>query len=128
MRDMPFAAITYDIKPGHEDEIAEIFADFQRVAATEVDAPGQEDTRILSTALFIRDGLMVRMIEYEGDLDAVARRMFTHPAVRRVEERLANYVNRPRDTDTEEGFVRTFNSSLLRSISQLSVRDQAVAR
>lgn len=28
---MPYAAITYLVKPGHEDEIAEIFAGFQRV-------------------------------------------------------------------------------------------------
>ena len=27
---MPYAAITYDVKPGHEDEIAELFANFQR--------------------------------------------------------------------------------------------------
>ena len=29
---MPYAAITYRVKPGYEEEIAEIFAGFQRMA------------------------------------------------------------------------------------------------
>jgi len=62
----------------------------------------------------------VRFIEYEGDLDAVARFMAAQPGVQAVEEKLAPYLNNPRDTSTVEGFVATFKSSLLRSVSQLS--------
>jgi hypothetical protein len=122
---MPFAAITYDIKPGHEDDIVAIFSDFERVRSARVDnGDGSTPTsKILSTALFIRDATMVRVIEYEGDLEAVARFMARQPAVRKVEERLAPFVNSPRHTDTEDGFVATFRASLLRCVMQLSVRD-----
>jgi hypothetical protein len=118
---MPFAAITYDIKSGHEDEVAEVFSDFQRPKSTEV--PGRNNdqaARILATAVFIRDGLLVRFIEYDGDLDAVARHMAVQPGVQEVEGKLRPFLNSPRDTGTVDGFVRTFKQSMLRSVTQLS--------
>ncbi|HEY8374619.1 MAG TPA: SchA/CurD-like domain-containing protein [Pseudonocardiaceae bacterium] len=119
---MPFAAITYDIKPGHEDEIAEIFGNFRRVRSSEVPGEnGKPAGRILATAVFIRDATLVRVIEYEGDLEAVARFMATQPGVQEVERKLKPYLNSPRDTGTVEGFVKTFKSSMLRCITQLSV-------
>ncbi|MFE9383071.1 SchA/CurD-like domain-containing protein [Streptomyces sp. NPDC007025] len=125
---MPFAAITYDIKAGHEKEISEIFGNFRRVNSPIVrDGAGGETARILSTAVFIRDATMVRVIEYEGDLDAVARHMATQPGVREVEEKLAPYLSRPRTTDTVEGFVATFRRSLLTCMAQMSVRDLPAA-
>lgn len=116
---MPFAAITYDIKGGHEDEVAEVFANFRRPASAVVPDAG-DDTRIVATAVFIRDSLLVRFIEYEGDLEAVARFMAAQPGVKEVERKLAPYLSKPRNTGTVEGFVETFKSSLLRSVSQLS--------
>ncbi|MFF5286979.1 SchA/CurD-like domain-containing protein [Streptomyces sp. NPDC013171] len=125
---MPFAAITYDIKPGCEAELAEIFGDFRRVTSDRVrDAGGQDAGRILATAVFLRDDTLVRVIEYEGDLDAVARHMASQPGVREVERKLKPYLTRPRDTDTVEGFVATFRRSLLRTVAQISVRDVPAA-
>ena len=118
---MAFAAITYDIKAGHEDEVAEVFANFRRPSSPVVPGGAQgRQSAIVATAVFIRDGLLVRFIEYEGDLDAVARFMASQPGVQEVERKLAPYLNKPRDTGTVDGFVATFKSSLLRSVSQLS--------
>lgn len=121
---MPFAAITYDIKSGYEKEIGEIFGNFRRVGSPAVtDTDGKEVGRILATAIFIRDALMVRVIEYQGDLQAIARHMAGQPGVAEVERKLAPYLSRPRDTGTTDGFVATFNRSLLTCLSQMSVRD-----
>jgi hypothetical protein len=120
--DVPFAAITYDIKAGQEDAVAQVFSNFQRPRSPVVPgSDGREAAKILATAVFIRDGLLVRFIEYEGDLDAVARFMAERPGVREVERRLKPYLNSPRDTDTVEGFIRTFRGSLLRCVTELSV-------
>jgi len=119
---MPFVAITYDIKGGDEDKVAEVFSNFQRPKSAVVpNAAGKDASRILATAVFIRDSLLVRFIEYEGDLDAVARHMAVQPGVQEVERKLKPYLRSPRDTGTVEGFVQTFKSSMLRSITQLSV-------
>lgn len=121
---MPFAAITYDIKPGYEKELAEIFGDFKRVRSSRVeDASGGQAGTILATAVFLRDDTLVRVIEYTGDLEAVARHMAAQPGVREVERKLKPYLSRPRDTDTVEGFVATFKRSLLNTVAQISVRD-----
>ncbi|MER7751176.1 SchA/CurD-like domain-containing protein [Kitasatospora sp. NPDC097643] len=121
---MPFVALTYDIKPGFEAELTEIFANFRRVRSDQVRAEdGGQAGRILSTAVFIRDDTLVRVIEYTGDVQAVARHMAMQPGVREVEAKLKPYLSRPRDTDTVEGFVATFNRSLLRTVAQISVRD-----
>ncbi|WP_411139487.1 SchA/CurD-like domain-containing protein [Streptomyces sp. x-80] len=117
---MPFAALTYDIRPGCEDEVAEVFAGFRRVGSPSVPGTGASPAaRLLATAVFLRDATLVRVIEYEGDLDAVARHMACQPSVQEVERRLKPYLNSPRDTDTPEGFVRTFHQSLLRCITHL---------
>lgn len=123
---MPYIAITYDIKGGQEDKVAEVFSNFQRPKSPVVPgADGKEAGRILATAVFIRDSLLVRFIEYEGDLDAVARFMASRPGVQEIERKLKPYLNSPRDTDTVEGFVQTFKNSMLRCITALSVRQPA---
>ncbi|MEV6564465.1 SchA/CurD-like domain-containing protein [Streptomyces kronopolitis] len=117
---MPFAALTYDIRPGCEDEVAEVFAGFRRVGSPSVPGTGTAPAaRLLSTAVFLREATLVRVIEYEGDLDAVARHMAAQPGVQEVERRLKPYLNSPRDTDTVDGFVHTFRRSLLRCVTQL---------
>jgi hypothetical protein len=119
---MPVAAVTYDIKPGHEEEIAEVFGSFRRVGGSPVirDAGEAEAGRIRSTAVFIRDAVLVRFIEYDGDLDAVLRFMAVQPGVQELERRLAPFLASPRQTATPEGFVETFHRSELRCLSQLA--------
>ncbi len=119
---MPYTAITYDILPGHEDELAELFGNFRRVGTSTVPgADGAPASAILATALFLRDDLMVRVVEYEGDIEAVARFMAAQPGIQDVERRLKPFLASPRHTDTVEGFVATFLGSRLRCISQLAV-------
>ncbi|MEU6846130.1 SchA/CurD-like domain-containing protein [Streptomyces sp. NPDC046716] len=121
---MPFAAITYDIEPGHEKELTEIFGNFRRVRGSRVEgAAGQQLGTIVATAVFLRDDTLVRVIEYTGDLEAVARHMAAQPGVREVEKKLKPYLSRPRDTDTVEGFVATFKRSLLTTVAEISARD-----
>lgn len=73
---MPYAAITYRVKPGHEDEIAAIFAEFQRVDTPDfAHADGAAAGRLLGTGVFIKDESLVRVIHYEGDFAAVGRHM-----------------------------------------------------
>ncbi|HEY4023222.1 MAG TPA: SchA/CurD-like domain-containing protein [Pseudonocardiaceae bacterium] len=119
---MPFAALTYDIKAGHEDEVAEVFQNFKRVRSSNVfDEGGEQAGRVLATAVFIRDATLVRVIEYEGDLQAVARFMAEQPGVAEVERKLKPYLSRERDTSTVEGFLETFNRSLLRCVTQIGI-------
>jgi hypothetical protein len=113
---MPYAAITYRVKPGHEDEIAEIFAGFQRV-----DRPEFRNGRLLGTAVFIKDDVMVRVIHYEGDFAEIAAHMATQKGVHLIEEALAPYLASSRDTSSASGFGAYFRDATMRKISELSL-------
>jgi SchA/CurD like domain len=126
---MPFAAITYRVKPGHEDEIAEIFAGFQRVDTPVMrGAQGEQAGRLLGTAVFIKDDVMVRVIHYEGDFRSVAAHMAGQRGVHLVEDKLAPYLVQQRDTSTPEAFGAYFRDAVMRCVSQLSLDTHPVAQ
>jgi hypothetical protein len=119
---MPFAAITYRVKPGHDEEIAEIFARFQRVDTPDLSGvDGEQAGRLLGTAVFVKDDVMVRVIHYEGDFAAVGKHMARQRGVHVLEEKLAPYLAHERDTGSPEGFARYFRDATMRCVSQLSV-------
>lgn len=123
---MPYAAIAYDVKPGHEDEIAELFANFQRADTVVLrNEDGDEVGRLLGTAVFIRGGVVVRFIHYEGDFRAIGKHMGQQKGVHLVEEKLQPYLATPRDTSTPEKFREHFAKSIMRCISQLSTEPNA---
>jgi hypothetical protein len=111
-----FAAISYNIRPDTEAEIAEIFSatGFKRTGSPVVyDADGNEVGLIPATGLFIGDDSMVRIIQYQGELDDVARHMSRQTTVKFAEQRLSPFLAEPRDTQTEQGFLRYFENSLM---------------
>lgn len=118
---MPYAAIKYDVKPGHEREITELFSHFKR-ADTPVflDGDGTEVGRLLGTAVFINGGTLLRVIHYEGEIADVGRHMSQQRGVHILEEKLQPYLAERRDTSSPEKFQAFFASSLLPCISQLS--------
>ncbi|MFF3323736.1 SchA/CurD-like domain-containing protein [Streptomyces sp. NPDC002889] len=119
---MPYAAITYRVKPGHEDEIAEIFAHFNRVDTPDYQGDdGAAAGRLLGTGVFIKDDVMVRVIHYEGDFAAIGRHMATQKGVHILEEKLQPYLAEERDTSSPAGFAAYFRNATMRSIAQLTV-------
>ncbi|MFI1534042.1 SchA/CurD-like domain-containing protein [Streptomyces anandii] len=121
---MPYAAITYRMKPGHEDEIAEIFAGFQRVDRPDFTGDdGDAAGKLLGTGVFIKDDVLVRVIHYEGDFAAIGRHMAAQKGVHILETKLAPYLAEPRtvDTTTPAGFAEHFRESTMRTIAQLTV-------
>lgn len=118
---MPYAAITYDVKPGFEDEIEKVFAGFQRVSTPVIrDDAGEKVGELLGSAVFIKDDIMVRVIHYEGDIAAVGRHMSTQHGVHDLETELAPYLAEQRDTQGSDKFQRHFRRSMMRTIAQLT--------
>ncbi|MGW5869043.1 SchA/CurD-like domain-containing protein [Streptomyces sp. NPDC055239] len=119
---MPYAAITYRIKPGHEDEIAAIFEGFQRVDRPDFTGDtGEAAGRLLGTGVFVKDETLIRVIHYEGDFAAVGKHMAAQKGVHILEEKLAPYLAQERDTSSPEAFAAYFRNATMRSIAQLTV-------
>lgn len=117
---MPYAAISYRVLPGYEDELASVFDGFRRVDTPEFsDETGRRVGRLLGTAVFLKDDVLVRVIHYEGDFSAIARHMANQSGVHVVEEKIEPYLRDRRDTSTEAGFVRFFRDATMRCILQI---------
>lgn len=119
---MPYAAITYKVKPGHEDEIAEIFAAFERVDTPDfAGETGETEGRLLGTAVFVKDENIVRVIHYEGDFAAVGKHMAAQKGVHILEGKLAPFLAEQRDTASPGAFAEYFRNAIMRSVQQLTV-------
>jgi SAM-dependent methyltransferase len=119
---MPYAAITYRIHPGHEDEVAKIFAGFQRVDTPVFsDEAGEAAGKLLGTAVFVKDDVLVRVIHYEGELSDVARHMARQRGVHLLEEKLAPHLAYQRDTASPEAFGAYFRDATMKCVSQLTI-------
>ncbi|MEV5414177.1 SchA/CurD-like domain-containing protein [Thermopolyspora sp. NPDC052614] len=114
---MPFAAITFRVKPGHEDEISEIFAESPRLDSPIVtDEQGREVARLLGTAAFIKDDVLVRVIHYEGDFAAVGRHLARQRNIHQIEGRLQPYLAETRATQSPDRFAAFFRDALMRCV------------
>ncbi|MCM8550900.1 SchA/CurD-like domain-containing protein [Streptomyces sp. STCH 565 A] len=85
-------AITFTVKPGSEEAVGRILADY---ASPE---PRVDDsTRLCRTSLFLHGNRVVRAIEVRGDLLAALRHVAEQPEVRAVEEAINPYLEQDRD-------------------------------
>lgn len=124
---MPYAAITFRVKPGHEQEIAQIFAESPRLDSPIVtDEQGREVARLLGTAAFVKDDVLVRVIHYEGDFAAIGRHLARQRNIHQIEGRLQPYLAETRATGTEEGFAAFFRNALMNCVFHSSPEAQPV--
>jgi heme-degrading monooxygenase HmoA len=95
-------ALTFTVKPGSEDKVAEILAGYDS-PESRVD----DTTRLCRTSLFMHGNRVVRAIEVRGDLLAALRHVARQPEIRAVEEQINPYLEQERDFTDEES-VRVF--------------------
>jgi hypothetical protein len=128
---MPFAGISYQVKPGFEDRIAWVFSpeNFQRVDSPVLrDSDGEEIGYLTCTGLFILDDVMVRVIQHEGgSVGDIRRHMSVQDGVHAAERELMPYLAEPRDTATPQGFMAHFDRSAMTvlGLNQLDNRPAA---
>ncbi|MGW5477524.1 SchA/CurD-like domain-containing protein [Streptomyces sp. NPDC004008] len=118
---MAFIAISYKVRTGHEEEIADIFSErnFKRADSAEYrDEQGRAAGRNVSTGLFIRGEFMTRVVQFEGDLRQIGPHMGAQEGVKEAERRLSPYLQEPRDTQTVEGFREYFQNALMQCVFQ----------
>jgi len=85
-------AITFTVKPGSEQPVAELLAGYRSPQARVDDT-----TRLLRTSLFMHGNRVVRAVEVAGDLGNALRHVAAQPEVRAVEEALNPYLEEDRD-------------------------------
>lgn len=124
---MSYAALSYKVKSGFEEEIAAVFSpeNFARVDSPFLrDENGEEIGCLVCTGLFLHNDTIVRVIQHVGGaVTDIRRHMSVQPGIRAAEEQLAPYLLYPRDTSTPAGFAAHFDRSLMRPLSISGVAD-----
>lgn len=118
---MPYAMITFRVKPGHEEELADVFGSAPPLEDPVVtDENGQETARLLGTGVFVKDDVLVRLIHYQGDFAGIARHLASQHHVHVIEDRIVPFLADRRDTATTDGFAAFFRNSMMRCVTQSS--------
>ena len=109
-------ALMWKIKPGSEEAVAELFADYGRPDPIVRDEEGNEKGKLLSTIVFMKDTTIVRAVEIEGALPDVAAHLGRQPAIQELEEKLDEHLAEPRDMSDPEGARKFFMDTLMRPL------------
>ncbi|MEY7970792.1 SchA/CurD-like domain-containing protein [Saccharomonospora xinjiangensis] len=110
-------ALTFRVLRGSEDRVRRVLAAYPR-PETEIG----NGCRLLSTTVFLWDNRVVRVIDVEGPLAAVAGHLASDPAIRRTEEELNPFLVLPRDFSDPESVGRFFRRALMTRVVHHRVR------
>lgn len=108
-------ALTFTVKPGTEERVAKILADYAPPKAR-VD----EHTRLRRTSLFMHGNRVVRAVEVEGDLLAALRHVSRQPEIRAVEEALNPYLEQDRDLADPDSARMFFTRAALPTVHHVT--------
>ncbi|WEH43153.1 antibiotic biosynthesis monooxygenase [Streptomyces sp. NBC_01218] len=115
-------ALTFTVKPGTEEIVAKILADYDSPQARV-----NENTRLLRTSLFMHGNRVVRAVEIEGDLMAALRHVSRQPEVRAVEEAINPYLEQDRDLSDPNSARLFFTRAALPAVHHVTAGRHAAA-
>src|SRR5437764_232648 len=106
-------AVTFRVRPETEEAVIQLLANY--------DPPDpiiDDETRLLSTSVFMKDGQVVRMIEFEGEFPKIMARLAQDPNIQYVERELDKYLveEDKRDMSTPEGARKFFQRAIMKTV------------
>ncbi|MFD6534644.1 TcmI family type II polyketide cyclase [Streptomyces sp. NPDC060184] len=115
-------ALTFTVKPGTEEMVAKILADYDSPQARV-----NENTRLRRTSLFMHGNRVVRAVEIEGDLMAALRHVSRQPEVRAVEEAINPYLEQDRDLSDPDSARMFFTRAALPTVHHVTAGRHSAA-
>ncbi len=110
-------AITFSVKPGSEEKVAELLAGY-----TSPKAKVDETTRLRRTSLYMHGNRVVRAVEVEGELVKALRHVAAQPEVRAVEEAINPYLEQDRDLEDPRSARDFFARAALPAVHHVATR------
>jgi hypothetical protein len=107
-------AVMFRVRQGTEETVRNLLASYPPPARVTPDG-----TRLLSTSVFMKDGLVIRMIEIEGNLPELIKHIASEPSIQNVERELDKYLveEDKRDASTPEGARDFFRRALMEHVT-----------
>ena len=111
-----YFAITWEVKPGSQDAIREMFSNYGRPDHEVKDEQGNVVGKLLSTQVFMKGTTLVRALEFEGAFMDIAPHLGRQPAIRALEDQMDQYLANPRDMSTPEGARKYFMEAAMETL------------
>ncbi|MEC3974263.1 SchA/CurD-like domain-containing protein [Amycolatopsis sp. H20-H5] len=119
-------ALTWNVKPGTEEEVIRLFERSGRPDHTVRDGGGNVVGLLKRTSVFMRQNTVVRVIEFDGEFIDVAKHMGQQREVRDLERELDAYLEVERDLSSPEKTAAFFASASMRCVLSRSHDDGEV--
>jgi len=103
-----FYALMWTVKPGTEEQVEEIFSNYESPDPVVKDADGSVTGRLLGTQVFMKGNTVVRVMEVEGSLPEISRHLGAQPAIQDIEAKLDPLIETPRDMSNPQGAAKFF--------------------
>ncbi|MFG2295964.1 SchA/CurD-like domain-containing protein [Streptomyces sp. NPDC048603] len=113
-------ALTFTVRPGSEEAVAQLLAEYDPPSA-KVD----DTTRLCRTTLFMHGNRVVRTVEVKGDLTKALRHVARQPEVRAVEEAINPYLEVDRDLDDPESARVFFTRAAMPAVHHVAAHGDA---
>ena len=105
---MAHYALIWNVRPGTEDRVREIFADYKAPDPVVKDEDGNVEGRLIATQVFLKGNTVVRVMEVEGAFPKVAAHLGRQPSIQKIEAALDEILETPRDMSTPQGAAKFF--------------------
>jgi hypothetical protein len=116
-------ALIWNVKPGTEDQVRELFANYESPDPVVRDEHGNEKGRLLSTQVYMRQNVVVRVMEIDCDFRDAAAHLGKQPGIRELESKLDPLLETPRDMSTPEGAREFFMSTMMECLVSRTLSD-----
>jgi hypothetical protein len=109
-------ALMWDVKPGSEEEVQELFKNYKSPDPIVKDEEGNEKGKLLRTVVFMKGRTIVRAVEIEGALPEAAAHLGRQPEIQELEEKLDPHLAEPRDMSDPDGARNFFIKSIMQTL------------
>jgi hypothetical protein len=106
----------WTVRPGTENKVVEIFSNYESPDPVIKDEDGNPVGKLLGTQVFMKDNVVVRVMEIEGEFRHAAAHLGKQPQIQAVEAALDPLIETPRDMSTPEGARKFFMDTAMRCL------------
>lgn len=105
-------AITFRVKPESVDTVRELLANYEPPEWVTPDG-----TQLLGTSIFMKDDVVVRVMDIDGNLPSVMAHLAKQPSIQALERELDKHLAQPRDISSPEGAKAFFGRAMMQHVT-----------
>ena len=110
---MAHLALMWSVKPDSVEAVKELFHGYKSPEHVVRGEDGEIQGRLISTQVYMKDNVIVRVMEVEGNFAAVAAHLGRQPSIRELESKLDEHLEEPRDMSTPQGAAQFFQRTAM---------------